>query len=54
MIREVQKNGETWHRVVSHTGKSLGEYRSRKAAERRLQQVEMFKAMEKAGTKRGR
>lgn len=32
------------YKVVSHTGKNLGSgYRSRKAAKKRLQQVEYFK-----------
>lgn len=33
--------------VVSHTGKNLGTYTTREAAERRLRQVEYFKHKDK-------
>jgi len=39
MIRKV-KGG---FKVVSKSGKNLGKYKSRKAAEKRLRQVEFFK-----------
>lgn len=35
------------YRVVSHTGKNLGTYRSRTAAVKRLRQVEYFKYLDK-------
>jgi len=43
MIKRVQKNGDTWYRLVSRTGKNLGTYRSRKEAEERERQVMFFK-----------
>lgn len=39
MIKKI-KSG---YRVVSHSGRNLGTYRSRKAAVKRLRQVEYFK-----------
>ena len=42
----VKQNGQYY--VKSHTGKNLGgPYKSRKAAEARLAEVEMFKHMKK-------
>jgi hypothetical protein len=39
----IRKIGENKYRVVSQKGKNLGTYPSRKAAEKRLQEVEYFK-----------
>jgi len=39
MIRKVKEG----YRVVSRTGKNLGTYRSKAAAQKRLKQVEYFK-----------
>jgi len=43
MIKKI-KSG---YRVVSHKGKNLGEYRSKKAAKKRLAQVEFFKRLKR-------
>jgi hypothetical protein len=48
MIRKTKKG----YKVVSHqTGRSFGEYSSRKDAEERLRQIKVFKHMKK---KRGK
>lgn len=41
MIKKVKAG----YRVVSHKGKNLGTYKTKKEAETRLKQVEMFKHM---------
>ena len=46
-----QLSGGRW-RVYSRTGKNLGTYSSRKAAEERLKEVEMFKHMDKKKRKK--
>lgn len=43
MIKRIKKG----FRVVSHTGKNLGEYKSKKAAKKRLSQIEFFKRRKK-------
>lgn len=44
MIRKVKVGGETKYRVVSHTtGRNLGTYSSKAAAEKRIKQVGRFK-----------
>ena len=45
MIRKV-KGG---YRVLAESGRNMGTYRTKSAAEKRLRQVEMFKHMRKKG-----
>ncbi|MGD9168558.1 MAG: hypothetical protein PVI97_00675 [Candidatus Thiodiazotropha sp.] len=44
----IRKKG-TRHQVVSKKGKNLGTYRSKKAAKKRLKQVEYFKRKGRRG-----
>lgn len=46
----IRKQADGRFRVVAESGRTLGTYDSRQAAERRLRQVEMFKHMRAAGT----
>lgn len=46
-IITVQVKGKKKYRVVSEKGRNLGTYSTRSEAEKRLQQVEMFKHMKK-------
>lgn len=48
MIRKV---GSKW-KVMSESGKVLGTYDTEEEAKKRLQQIEMFKAMDKAKRKK--
>jgi hypothetical protein len=43
MIRKLKEG----YRVVAHSGRNMGTYPSKAQAEKRLKQVEMFKAMRK-------
>lgn len=45
MIRKV-KSG---YKVIASSGRPMGTYRSKKKAQKRLAQIEMFKAMKKFG-----
>ena len=45
MIRKV-KSG---YKVIASSGRPMGTYRSKKKAEERLKQIEMFKSMRKSG-----
>ena len=45
MIRKV-KSG---YKVIASSGRPIGTYRSKKKAQKRLAQIEMFKAMKKSG-----
>ena len=46
-IIEITKDGKKQYRILSKTGKNLGTFLTRKAAEKRLTEVEMFKHMKK-------
>jgi len=46
-IITVQVKGKKKYRVVSEKGRNLGTYPTRAEAEKRLQEVEMFKHMKK-------
>lgn len=44
MITRVRVNGKVKYRIISHqTGKNLGTYNTRAAAQRRLNQIKKFK-----------
>lgn len=44
MIRRVKVNGKIKYRVITHqTGKNMGTYDTRAAAEKRLNQIKKFK-----------
>jgi len=44
MIRKVKVDGKTKFRVITHqTGKNMGTYDTRSAAEKRLKQIKRFK-----------
>ncbi len=45
MIRKV-KSG---YKVIASSGRPMGTYRSKKKAQKRLAQIEMFKSMRKSG-----
>jgi len=45
MIRKV-KSG---YKVIASSGRPMGTYRNKKKAQKRLAQIEMFKAMKKSG-----
>ena len=47
-LAKIRKMPDGRYRVLSQTGKSLGTYKSRKGAERRLKQVEYFKHLDKS------
>jgi hypothetical protein len=42
-IRKEEIGGQTYYVIKSHKGKNLGKYKSKKKAEKRLKQIEMFK-----------
>ena len=44
MIRKVKVDGRTRYKVITHqTGRNMGTYSSRKAAEKRLRQIKRFR-----------
>ncbi len=45
MIRKI-KSG---YKVIASSGRPMGTYKSKKQAQKRLAQIEMFKAMKKSG-----
>jgi hypothetical protein len=47
-LAKIRKMPDGRYRVLSQTGKQLGTYRSRAAAEKRLKQVEYFKHLDKS------
>jgi hypothetical protein len=42
ILEFIRKSG-SGYKVVSHKGKSLGKYKTKKAASKRLRQIEYFK-----------